>query len=109
MVEEPDAQLRVQLMGEQQGRHRSSRSSTSLSNIASNLMEGNEGLAGFKAKWDTETRTLMRYHSPPLSCGQIEYSRPADRSWPRRLALAAWHGVPLSVTALAGEQVYRFL
>ena len=30
------------------------------------VAEGNEGLAGFKAKWDTETRMLIRYHAPPL-------------------------------------------
>jgi hypothetical protein len=71
--------------------------------------QGNDGLAGFKAKWDTETRTLVRYHSPPLARDEIEYSTPGDRSWPRRMALTAWHGVPLSVTAFAGDQVYRFL
>ncbi len=71
--------------------------------------EGNEGLGGFKVKWDTQTRALMRYHAPPLPRDEIEYSRSGDRSWPRRVALAAWHGVPLSVTALAGDQVYRFL
>lgn len=73
------------------------------------VADGNEGLAGFKAKWDTETRALMRYHWPPLPRGEIEYSRPGDRPWLRRIALGAWHGVPLSVTAFTGDQVYRFL
>lgn len=73
------------------------------------VADGNEGLAGFKAKWDTETRALMRYHSPPLPPGEIEYPRSGDRPWLRRIALGAWHGVPLSVTAFTGDQVYRFL
>jgi hypothetical protein len=70
---------------------------------------GNEGLADFKAKWDTETRMLVRYHSPPLSCDEIEYSGPRDRPWSHHVALGAWRAVPLSVTAFAGDQVYRFL
>ena len=71
--------------------------------------EGNEGLTRFKAKWETETRTLVRYHSPPVRCDDIEYRRLADRSWSGCLALGAWHRVPLRVTAFAGDQVYRFL
>jgi hypothetical protein len=71
--------------------------------------EDNQGLAGFKAKWDTETRTLVRYHAPPLPRPETGYGRPATRVWPRRLALAAWRRVPLSLTAFAGDRVYRFL
>jgi len=70
---------------------------------------GNDGLAMFKAKWDAETRTLFRYHEPPLPGDHIEYRRPAGWGWPRRAALGAWRRVPLPVTALAGDQVYRFL
>jgi Acetyltransferase (GNAT) domain len=71
--------------------------------------EGNDGLAAFKAKWDTEIRMLMRYHSPPLSVDQIEYSRSGNWLWPRRIALSVWRRMPLSVTTFAGDQVYRFL
>jgi hypothetical protein len=71
--------------------------------------EGNEGLVGFKAKWDTETRALMRYHSPPLPHNEIEYSKPGGRASLRRIAVGAWHRMPLSATAFAGDQVYRFL
>jgi CelD/BcsL family acetyltransferase involved in cellulose biosynthesis len=70
---------------------------------------GNEGLARFKAKWDTETRTLMRYHSPPLPACELEYSRPVGGTALGRIALGAWHRMPLSVTAFAGDQVYQFL
>lgn len=68
-----------------------------------------EGLAGFKAKWSTETRMLMRYHSPPLRRDALEYSKPGGPPSIRRVALGAWHRLPLSVTAFAGEQLYRFL
>ncbi len=71
--------------------------------------QGNEGLAGFKAKWDTETRTLMRYHSPPLPPDALEYFKRDRRPSLRRVALGTWHRMPLSVTAFAGDQVYRFL
>lgn len=73
------------------------------------VADGNEGLAGFKAKWDTETRELMRYHSPPLPGDEVEYSSPAGRLSLRRIALPLWHRVPLPATAFAGDQVYRFL
>ena len=71
--------------------------------------EGNEGLAGFKAKWDTETRALIRYHAPPLPCDETDYKGLGTTIWPRRIALGAWHRMPLSVTAFAGDRVYRFL
>lgn len=71
--------------------------------------EGNEGLAQFKAKWGTETRELIRYHAPPLPDRSSSYRNHDSDSRARTLALRAWRRVPLSVTALAGEQVYRFL
>jgi Acetyltransferase (GNAT) domain len=71
--------------------------------------EGNEGLAQFKAKWGTETRELIRYHAPPLPAGSSGYGRPGEESRARVAALRAWRRVPLSVTALAGDGVYRFL
>jgi lipid II:glycine glycyltransferase (peptidoglycan interpeptide bridge formation enzyme) len=73
------------------------------------VSEGNEGLAGFKAKWDTQTRMLIRYHAPPLPPDEAEYGGVDTEGWPRRVALATWRRVPLSATAFAGDQVYRFL
>jgi hypothetical protein len=70
---------------------------------------GNEGLARFKAKWDTQTRMLVRYHAPALPGGRDEYGPAGNREWLRRIAVGAWHRVPLPVTAVAGDQVYRFL
>jgi CelD/BcsL family acetyltransferase involved in cellulose biosynthesis len=71
--------------------------------------EGNEGLAAFKAKWDTQTRTLMRYHAPPLPGDHAGYRGTQAEGWPRRVALRAWHHVPLGVTALAGDWIYQYL
>lgn len=71
--------------------------------------EGNQGLAAYKAKWDTQTRTLVRYHAPPLPGDQAGYRRTRAESWPRRMALRTWHHVPLRVTALAGDLIYRYL
>jgi hypothetical protein len=71
--------------------------------------EGNEGLAGFKAKWDTETRRLIRYNSPPLPNDETNYGGIETDGRLRRIFLAAWRRVPLSVTAFAGDRLYRFL
>jgi hypothetical protein len=71
--------------------------------------EGNEGLADFKAKWGTEMRTMIRYHAPPLPYDETGGKGLQTRAWPRRIAVGAWHQVPLCVTAFAGDRVYRFL
>jgi Acetyltransferase (GNAT) domain len=76
------------------------------------VSDGNEGLAGFKAKWDTQARTLVRYHAPPLPHPQAGYGGDGSRdgpAWPHDAALAVWRRVPLPATALAGDLVYRFL
>lgn len=69
---------------------------------------GNDGLAYFKAKWGTETRTLTRYHAPPIASRDAEYRKPG-RTWQRRVALGAWRRVPLPVTAFAGDRLYQLL
>ncbi|HET9897511.1 MAG TPA: GNAT family N-acetyltransferase [Streptosporangiaceae bacterium] len=71
--------------------------------------EGNSGLAAFKAKWDTQTRTLIRYHAPPVPGDSTGYRGTGVQGWPGRVALRAWHHVPLGVTALAGDWIYRYL
>ncbi len=71
--------------------------------------ERNVGLAAFKAKWGTETRELIRYHAPPLPAESDGYRKPSGGARARAVALRAWRRVPLSVTAVAGDRVYRFL
>jgi len=70
---------------------------------------GNDGLTAFKTKWDTHTRTLIRYHAPPLPGDDTEYRGTGGKGGPRSVALQAWHRVPLGVTALAGDWLYRYL
>jgi CelD/BcsL family acetyltransferase involved in cellulose biosynthesis len=72
------------------------------------VAEGNEGLAGFKAKWGTEARRLVRYHAPPLHGHEARYAIETD-NWLHEIARGAWRHVPLSVTAYCGDRVYRFL
>jgi GNAT acetyltransferase-like protein len=71
--------------------------------------EENEGLAAFKSKWDTETRRLIRYNAPPLPHDETNYGGIETNGWVRRVTLGAWRRVPLSVTAFAGDRLYRFL
>lgn len=73
------------------------------------VQEGNEGLALFKAKWGTEARELIRYHAPPLPAGSTGYRWRGSSPRARAIALGSWRRMPLSVTAAAGDQVYRFL
>ncbi len=71
---------------------------------------GNDGLARFKEKWGTETEARVRYHAPALDRGETRQAVPgaiartAQSAW-----RAAWRRTPLTVTAFAGDQVYRFL
>jgi hypothetical protein len=71
--------------------------------------DGNEGLASFKAKWDTQARPLIRYNAPPLPGEETTYRTVRAGAWQRRAALSAWRRVPLPVTAFAGDRVYRYL
>ena len=71
--------------------------------------DGNEGLASFKAKWDTQARPLIRYNAPPLPGEETTYRTVRASAWQRRAALSAWRRVPLPVTAFAGNRVYRYL
>lgn len=71
--------------------------------------DGNEGLTAFKTKWDTQTRTLIRYHAPPLPGDHTGYRGAEGPGRRHQVALRAWHHVPLAVTALAGDWIYRYL
>jgi predicted N-acyltransferase len=71
------------------------------------VVERHQGLARFKAKWGTDARRLHRYYLPapdqPPETGDAEGGPLA------RVAARAWRRLPLRVTALAGDLVYRFL
>jgi hypothetical protein len=71
--------------------------------------DANAGLADFKAKWGTEVRRLVRYQVPPLAEEHSGYGRIEREGAVRKFALRAWRRMPLSLTAVAGDVVYRFL
>ncbi len=73
------------------------------------VAEGDEGLARFKAKWETEVRPLIRYHAPPLASRDSGYRALDSKGRLHSMAVGAWRRVPLPVTAFAGERLYRFL
>lgn len=63
-----------------------------------------ESLAQFKGKWGTEPKPLYRYYYP-ASLDMLN-GKPS-----RLVALGrrSWRSLPLSVTALIGDQVHRYL
>lgn len=68
------------------------------------VTRGDESLAQFKGKWGTEPKPLYRYY----------YPAPSDKlaSRPSRLVSLgrrSWRSLPLSVTALLGDRVHRYL
>jgi hypothetical protein len=68
------------------------------------VTKDDESLAQFKGKWGTEPKPLYRYY----------YPAPADMldSKPSRLislGRRSWRSLPLSVTALIGDRVHRYL
>lgn len=71
------------------------------------VVEGDAGLARFKAKWGTQARRLHRYYFPPPPGAPDTGGLPDGRL--ARGAAQAWRGVPLRATAAAGDLAYRFL
>lgn len=71
------------------------------------VVDGDAGLARFKAKWGTEPRRLHRYYFPAPEHAPSTGGLPDGHL--ARAAARAWRGVPLRATALAGDVTYRFL
>ncbi len=68
------------------------------------VQPGHEGLGRFKLKWGAEAIPMLRLYvpgwQPPAVRGEERDSRPFARLWKR---------VPLSVTAVAGKLVHRYI
>ena len=73
------------------------------------VAEGRDGLAGFKSKWDTDARRLVRYNAPPLPDHEPRYGVLESSNRVQQVALRAWQHVPLSATAYLGDRLHRFL
>ncbi|MDP8924334.1 MAG: GNAT family N-acetyltransferase [Chloroflexota bacterium] len=71
------------------------------------VMEGNVGLADFKAKWGAEPRHVHKFYYPGL--WESEPGTVPVGGKVRRAADAAWRRLPLRATALIGNIVYSRL
>ena len=73
------------------------------------VAEANLDLAKFKSKWGTEARRLHRYYYPAPPEGDGGYGSLESENLLRRAATPIWHLVPLRVTQIFGDRVYRYL
>lgn len=69
----------------------------------------NRDLAAFKSKWGTEAKQLHRYYYPPPHDEPAGYGSLEAETRARRLVTAIWRRVPLRMTAIVGDRVYRYL
>jgi CelD/BcsL family acetyltransferase involved in cellulose biosynthesis len=73
------------------------------------VASGNQGLAGFKAKWGGDELQLYRHYYPPLRQDDFREEASEPARGPRKLVEAGWRRVPLTATAALGDRIYRFL
>jgi CelD/BcsL family acetyltransferase involved in cellulose biosynthesis len=70
----------------------------------------NPGLARYKAKWGATAEPTIRYYAPPMPESEpAGYGAVESGGRLKALVLGAWQRVPLRVTELAGDRVYRYL
>ena len=69
--------------------------------------DGDENLVRFKTKWGAEPVRLYRYYYPDFP--DSDHSSEGKESPLIGLAKAAWHYLPLGVTAWIGDQLYARL
>lgn len=72
--------------------------------------EHNPGLARYKAKWGAGIERTMRYYLPPLPAEEAAGYGAAESQGRLSSAVGAvWRRVPLRVTQVAGDRIYRYL
>jgi CelD/BcsL family acetyltransferase involved in cellulose biosynthesis len=72
--------------------------------------EQNPGLARYKAKWGAGVEHTVRYYAPPLPDEEATgYGAAESQGRLKTMLLAAWQRVPLPLTQLAGDRIYRYL
>lgn len=71
------------------------------------VVESNEGLAQFKGKWGAEASWLYRYYYP-LPQNSEATTLKVD-GYPYQLARAVWRRLPIRITALLGNWIYKHL
>jgi hypothetical protein len=67
---------------------------------------GDEGLVEFKKKWGAKPRLLYRYYYPPIPNADTGVLESGSRL--RTLGGSAWRRLPLTVTAILGDRLYRY-
>jgi CelD/BcsL family acetyltransferase involved in cellulose biosynthesis len=70
------------------------------------VSEDDPGLVDFKKKWGTTPTLLYRYYHPPLDpegAGVLESGRRL-----RTLGSKVWRRLPLGLTAVVGDRLYRY-
>jgi hypothetical protein len=73
------------------------------------VADRHDGLADFKSKWNAQASMLQRYYHPPLDARPGNGNGNGNGSRGTERAVRVWRRVPLRLTALGGETVYRFL
>ncbi len=69
--------------------------------------EGQSGLAEFKTKWGARSFPSFRYYYPQAPpAGDVSTG---ESSLLRKLARSSWQHVPLSMTEVLGDKLYRYL
>jgi hypothetical protein len=69
--------------------------------------EGNASLAEFKSKWGAHAGRIYRYYYPAPR--ELEAGTFRSGGHPRQVVNSAWRRLPLPVTALLGDSLYRYL
>ena len=73
------------------------------------VAEANLDLAKFKSKWGTEARRLHRYYYPAPPESGAGYGSLESENLLVRAATPIWHMMPLRLTEILGDRVYRYL
>lgn len=71
------------------------------------VIAGNCGLASFKTKWGAQRRCLYQYTCPPPRPESTGPGRSNGHA--SKLAAIAWQHLPLRMTAVLGEGIYRYV
>jgi hypothetical protein len=70
------------------------------------VSRGDQGLVEFKKKWGASPRPLYRYYFPPLDSGDAGPLESGSRL--RAAAASVWRRLPLKLTAVLGDRLYRY-
>jgi hypothetical protein len=74
------------------------------------VVENDEGLAEFKSKWGAQPQPLFRYYySAAPESSQSDIDSVSGRAPSEMILTSIWKRLPLGVTAITGDWIYRYL